>query len=135
MNDFAGKSSESRGQSDPEETADLPLPSPLTVHSSGLKLLVGVVSTVGRYREHNEDNYFVPGRKSVRFDAPITPEGSGETASSAARPSSNVLFIVADGMGASRRASRRARWPSSSSRVPSPSGSGRTSRTPKSCRA
>lgn len=99
MNDFAGKSSETRGQSDPEATADLPTPAPLTVHSSGMKLLVGVVSTVGRYREHNEDNYFVPGRKSVRFDAPSPPEGSGETVLSSLDPSSNVLFIVADGMG------------------------------------
>ncbi|SIO65495.1 Serine/threonine protein phosphatase PrpC [Singulisphaera sp. GP187] len=99
MNDFTGKSSETRAQNDPEATADLPMSSPLTVRSSGLKLLVGVVSTVGRYREHNEDNYFVPGRKSVRFDAPSPPEGSGETVLSSLDPASNVLFIVADGMG------------------------------------
>ncbi|WP_406696858.1 protein phosphatase 2C domain-containing protein [Singulisphaera sp. Ch08] len=99
MNDFVGKSSETRGQSDLDATADHPTPPPLTVRSSGLKLLVGVVSTVGRYREHNEDNYFVPGRKSVRFDAPSAPEGSGETVLSSLDPSSNVLFIVADGMG------------------------------------
>src|SRR4051794_38419546 len=32
------------------------------------RLKVGVVSTVGRYREHNEDNFFVPGLPPVRHD-------------------------------------------------------------------
>src|SRR4051812_4254508 len=67
--------------------------------SGGLMLRVGVVSTVGRYREHNEDNYFVPGRNSVQFDVPSPPEGSGETVTSSLDASANVLFIVADGMG------------------------------------
>jgi PPM family protein phosphatase len=60
-----------------------------------LKLRVGVVSTVGNYREHNEDNFYVPGRKSVRFDAP--PEASGEMETLTV--DSTNLFLVADGMG------------------------------------
>lgn len=99
MNDSVGKSSDRHVPSDPGATAEHPTPPPLTLLSGALSLRVGVVSTVGRYREHNEDNYFVPGRKSVRFDAPSPPEGSGETVMSSLDPSSNVLFIVADGMG------------------------------------
>jgi len=99
MNDSAGRSSETHVPGDPGTTADHPTSTPLALQSGGLSLLVGVVSTVGRYREHNEDNYFVPGRRSVRFDAPSPPEGSGETVLSTLDPSSNVLFIVADGMG------------------------------------
>jgi PPM family protein phosphatase len=60
-----------------------------------LKLRVGVVSTVGNYREHNEDNFYVPGRKSVRFDAP--PEASAELETLTI--DSTNLFLVADGMG------------------------------------
>ncbi len=60
-----------------------------------LKLRVGVVSTVGNYRDHNEDNFFVPGRKSVRYDAPA--EGSAEMETSTL--DSTNLFLVADGMG------------------------------------
>ncbi len=60
-----------------------------------LKLRVGVISTVGNYRDHNEDNFYVPGRKSVRYDAP--PEGSGEMETSTLDPTN--LFLVADGMG------------------------------------
>ena len=60
-----------------------------------LKLRVGVVSTVGNYREHNEDNFYVPGRKSVRHDAP--PEASAEMETSTLDPTN--LFLVADGMG------------------------------------
>jgi len=60
-----------------------------------LKLRVGVISTVGNYREHNEDNFYVPGRKSVRHDAP--PEGSTEMETSTLDATN--LFLVADGMG------------------------------------
>ena len=69
--------------------------SSLSLISGTLKLRVGVVSTVGNYREHNEDNFFVPGRKSVRYDAP--PEASGEMETSTLDPTN--LFLVADGMG------------------------------------
>jgi serine/threonine protein phosphatase PrpC len=47
---------------DPYETADLPTGSTaITVQPGASKLLVGVVTTVGKYREINEDNYYVPG--------------------------------------------------------------------------
>ena len=98
-NDTSRPTSEVRPPRDPEATNDYPSAPPLTLHSGGMSLRVGVVTTVGRYREHNEDNYFVPGQKSSRFDTVSPPEGSGETVLSALEPSSNVLFIVADGMG------------------------------------
>jgi protein phosphatase len=96
---FPGKAPVPSGEGDPDATADFPSPSSLTLISGSLKLRVGVVSTVGRYRSHNEDNFFVPGRSIVRFDAKTVPEGSGEVAPSFFDASSNVLFIVADGMG------------------------------------
>jgi serine/threonine protein phosphatase PrpC len=60
-----------------------------------LKLKVGVVSVRGNYREHNEDNFYVPGRRSVRHDS------NSESASDmpAMTMESSNLFIVADGMG------------------------------------
>ena len=42
--------------------------SSLTLLPGQLKLKVGVVSVRGNYREHNEDNYYVPGRRPVRPD-------------------------------------------------------------------
>jgi protein phosphatase len=60
-----------------------------------LKLKVGVVSVRGNYREHNEDNYYVPGRRSVRHD--ITSESASDLP--AMTMESSNLFIVADGMG------------------------------------
>jgi serine/threonine protein phosphatase PrpC len=71
-----------------------PGPATSTALAGPTRLRVGVVSTVGRYREHNEDNFYVPGlppvrhdgRKDVDFDVPSVLElGS--------------LLIVADGMG------------------------------------
>jgi len=75
---FFANSPGSRDLGDQDETAEFPASTPMMLVSGGLMLRVGVVSTVGRYREHNEDNYFVPGRNSVRFDVPTPPEGSGE---------------------------------------------------------
>ncbi len=49
-----------------EEFATL---SSFTLLPGQLKLRVGVVSVRGNYREHNEDNFFVPGRRSVRHDS------------------------------------------------------------------
>ena len=43
-----------------EEFATL---SSFTLLPGQLKLRVGVVSVKGNYREHNEDNFFVPGRR------------------------------------------------------------------------
>jgi protein phosphatase len=73
------------------------------------ELRVGVVSTTGNVREHNEDNYYVPGRPSLRV-APQFPEtaswgssgGGGVTAVEEPAPGGNGLpglFLVADGMG------------------------------------
>ena len=76
---------------DPDATEEYPMP-----HFQGdLKLRVGVISVVGNYRDHNEDNYYVPGRMPVQFDAP--PEKSSEMSASILEASN--LFIVADGMG------------------------------------
>ena len=60
-----------------------------------LKLRVGVVSVRGNYREHNEDNFYVPGRRSVRHDS--NSDSHGGLPSMTLEPSN--LFIVADGMG------------------------------------
>ena len=60
-----------------------------------LKLRVGVVSVRGNYRDHNEDNFFVPGRRSVRHDS--GSESNSEMPALTLEPSN--LFIVADGMG------------------------------------
>ncbi|MEJ7638268.1 MAG: hypothetical protein WKF75_09910 [Singulisphaera sp.] len=68
-----------------------------------LKLRVGVVSTVGNYREHNEDNFYVPGRKSVRYDAPRGQRRDGDV-----DPRSDQPVPRRRRHGGSRRASRRA---------------------------
>jgi serine/threonine protein phosphatase PrpC len=101
MDYLFGKTPADRKPVDPDATAELPVPTALTLVSGALKLQVGVISTVGHYREHNEDNFYVPGRRTVRHDAQSTTggEGSGEVPASSFFDPSNVLFIVADGMG------------------------------------
>jgi serine/threonine protein phosphatase PrpC len=70
--------------------------SSFTLLPGQLKLRVGVVSVRGNYREHNEDNFYVPGRRSVKHDG-----GSSESSSQAPALTMDPsqLFIVADGMG------------------------------------
>ncbi len=95
---------------EPGATVEYPTASSrLTLLPGGLRLRVGVVSTTGSYREHNEDNYYVPGRKSVRHDLPSS-DTSGEIPAASTLDPSNLL-IVADGMGgqqAGEQASRMA---------------------------
>ena len=46
---------------DPEATEEFATLSSFTLLPGQLKLRVGVVSVRGNYREHNEDNFYVPG--------------------------------------------------------------------------
>jgi protein phosphatase len=92
----------------------------VSLETADLRLRVGVASTTGNVREHNEDNYYVPGRPSLkntpssidlpsngaRTPPPTGPPPStleftgaaaqGTGARSVAEP---LVFIVADGMG------------------------------------
>ncbi len=69
--------------------------SSFTLMPGHLKLRVGVVSVRGNYRDHNEDNFYVPGRRSVRHDSGT--ESHSDMPALTMEPSN--LFIVADGMG------------------------------------
>lgn len=69
--------------------------SSFTLLPGQLKLRVGVVSVRGNYRDHNEDNFYVPGRRSVRHDC--GSESNSQLPPLTLEPSN--LFIVADGMG------------------------------------
>ncbi len=104
-----GKNSRPERRADPDATDDFPTATvPLTLAQGVVRLLVGVVSTVGNYREHNEDNFYVPGRKPVRPDR-HSSDSSGEVEAASFDPS--VVFLVADGMGgqqAGEHASRMA---------------------------
>src|ERR1700685_4079063 len=53
---------------DPEQTDEFATLSSFTLLPGQLKLRVGVVSVRGNYREHNEDNFYVHGRRSLRHD-------------------------------------------------------------------
>jgi protein phosphatase len=81
---------------DPDETDEYPAPSSMMLIPGLSKLRVGVVSEVGNYREHNEDNYYIPGRSATRLDRP--GESGGATAT-LLDLSQEEPFIVADGMG------------------------------------
>jgi serine/threonine protein phosphatase PrpC len=82
-------------EGDGESTEELAALSSYTLLPGQLKLKVGVVSVRGNYREHNEDNFYVPGRRSVRHD--VITESNSEGSPLTLEPSN--LFIVADGMG------------------------------------
>jgi serine/threonine protein phosphatase PrpC len=85
---------------DRDATDEFATLSSLTLLPGQLKLKVGVVSVRGNYREHNEDNYYVPGRRPG-----LLSEGSSVTGGAAAAAANTMiyepsnLFIVADGMG------------------------------------
>jgi PPM family protein phosphatase len=79
---------------DVDPTDEFATMSSLTLLPGQLKLKVGVVSVRGNYREHNEDNYYVPGRRPVR---PDLSDGTAEVPAMTLEPEN--LFIVADGMG------------------------------------
>jgi protein phosphatase len=72
------------------------------------ELRVGVVSTTGNVREHNEDNFFIPGRTGTAehapalaspLDTPAPPGNNGNGTAGFVPEGPPGLFIVADGMG------------------------------------
>jgi protein phosphatase len=82
------------GGNDMDATDEFATLSSITLLPGQMKLRVGIVSVRGNYREHNEDNYYVPGRRPVQ---PDISDGSHETPAMTFEASN--LFIVADGMG------------------------------------
>ena len=61
------------------------------------KLRVGVVSTVGNYREHNEDNFYLPTRPDLALNPDVNDR---EYAIDLGDDDQGLkLFVVADGMG------------------------------------
>jgi protein phosphatase len=92
---FDGVLGERAAVLDSERTLEYSTGTSTTLPPGRLKLKVGVVSVRGNYRDHNEDNYYVPGRGPIRHDSPIE-NGDDLPAMDLDPPS---LFIVADGMG------------------------------------
>jgi serine/threonine protein phosphatase PrpC len=86
---------QAKADDDDPATEEFATLSSFTLLPGQLKLKVGVVSVRGNYREHNEDNFFVPGRRPVRHDS--GSESNSEMPALTLEPSN--LFIVADGMG------------------------------------
>ena len=86
---------DARPQPEEDKTEEFATLSSFTLLPGKLKLRVGVVSVTGNYREHNEDNFYVPGRRSVRQEG--GHDSKAEGASLTLDPP--TLFIVADGMG------------------------------------
>ncbi|MBX6316680.1 MAG: serine/threonine-protein phosphatase [Isosphaeraceae bacterium] len=95
-----------RRSHDPESTQDFPSIPAGAAACGPLQLRFGVVSDTGNVREHNEDNFYVPGRPSLkvgrrRDEAMRAGESSRDGNGSGAPPAPGPegLFIVADGMG------------------------------------
>jgi protein phosphatase len=93
---------------DQDATDEFATLSSITLLPGQLKLKVGVVSVRGNYREHNEDNYYVPGRRPGLLSEGSSIVAGGDAAASgdATAGGGDVmtyepsnLFIVADGMG------------------------------------
>lgn len=85
-----------------EATRDFPAvdsgsPTRSVTGSTVSRIMVGVVSTVGNHREHNEDNFSVPGRPHVEHnqttDTDLTSPVSLDVVDQW------VTLVVADGMG------------------------------------
>jgi serine/threonine protein phosphatase PrpC len=71
-----------------------------TISAGNIQLRFGVVSTVGNVREHNEDNYYVPGRRRLTSAESASGGGGRESTESDIKPIGLPgLFVVADGMG------------------------------------
>lgn len=82
---------------------------PLSLTTGSYELRFGVVSDTGNVREHNEDNYFIPGRGGE--PTAVYPQSRGPGSDHPAIEGPPGLFIVADGMGgqnAGERASEMA---------------------------
>jgi protein phosphatase len=104
--DTAGARKGQSPESDAEITAEYKTPAAIALDAGGHKLRVGVVTTTGNVREHNEDNFFVPG---MRAGGPAPSASSDEFATGGhlvPRPELDPilngpagLFLVADGMG------------------------------------
>ena len=83
----------------------------LTLVPGVLRLRVGVVSTVGNYREHNEDNFFLPGRNAGGGRRRRRRADREALRVPRRRSTQLYTFLVADGMGgqqAGEKASRMA---------------------------
>jgi protein phosphatase len=96
-----------RERGDEPATAEHPVIPALAMSAGRFELRVGVVSTTGNVREHNEDNFYVPGRPSLKATA-AGVGGTGESPGEVDGPALDVvssrdglpgLFLVADGMG------------------------------------
>jgi serine/threonine protein phosphatase PrpC len=78
-------------------TADPPPPLPPPTTGRAKLLRVGVVSTVGNYREHNEDNFYLPTLAGKGMGGGV---GNRDACMEIAiEEGSSYPFVVADGMG------------------------------------
>jgi protein phosphatase len=105
--DAAGARKGRAPEAEHEITAEYSTPSAISLAAGGHSLRVGVVTTTGNVREHNEDNFFVPGMSAAeQASRKSGSSDSGAAATPAAESSRDPyingppgLFLVADGMG------------------------------------